>query len=811
MRSKSLFLGLSIATIAASLSLPASRALATHANANRSNATLENTYNKLSMSFEKNAGQSSSEVDFVARGAGYSVLLSSGEAVLALKKQTSGANVRMTLVGSDPAPAAGENELPGRANYFVGNDPTKWHRDVPTFAKVRYTGIYPGVDVVYYGNQRRLEYDFIVSPGADPKAIALDFSGATVDIDKDGNLVLSTDGDSLSMLRPYIYQEIDGAKRVVDGDYVKRADGRIGFTVDHYDTARSLVIDPVLLYSTYLGGAVSDGINGIAVDQSGNAYVTGTTESNDFPTQNALQPSAGASTDAFIAKIDASGTSLVYSTYFGGNALDTGWGIAVDALGQAYVTGRTDSSNLPTTAGAYQTTHLGGTADAFVAKLSANGSSLKYLTYLGGDGFDEARGIAIDGSGNAYITGYFYISTFPTTTGAYQTVNKGAFDAFVTKLNTTGSALVYSTYLGGIGDENALAIAVDSQGNAHVTGSTGSNNFPMLNAAQSTFGGYYDAFVTKLNAAGSALVYSTYAGGSDFERGSGISVDSFGNAYAAGQTHSNNFPATTGATQTIFGGAQDAFVVKLNPNGGAFAYATYFGGAGGDAANAIAVDAGGNAYVTGNNYLGGFPLKDPLQSTYHTESFEAFVVKLAPTGTLEYSTYLGGDSNDVGLAIAVDSLGSAYVAGATAASDFPTTPGSIQEANAGSYDGFVAKIAAASIGKITGGGSIAVGGDIGTFGFTVQRATSSAPIKGDLQYVDHSTGTKVRSVTFNSFSVADTTATFAGTCVSNGAPCTFTVQVIDNGEPGTTDAFIISISGAAGQGGTLRSGNIQVH
>jgi hypothetical protein len=764
-------------------------------------------------------------VDFIARGSGYSVFLSSGEAVLAVKKQAGAATVRMTLVGSSSAAATEEDELPGKVNYFVGNDPAQWRRDVPTFAKARYTGVYPGIDVVYYGNQRRLEYDFIVSPGSDPKAITLDFSGASVGIDNDGQLVLSIADDSLSMLRPYIYQEIDGVKQRVGGDYLKRSDGRIGFTVGTYDTTRPLVIDPVLLYSTYIGGAAEDGVNGIAVDQSGNAYITGQTKSNDFPTQNPEQPSSGAGIDAFIAKIDPSGTSLVYSTYFGGNGLDIGDGIAVDAAGQAYVAGRTESSNFPTTAGAYQGIHKGGTGDAFVAKLSANGA-LMYSTYLGADGYDAARAIAIDGSGNAYITGYFYNSAFPTTIGAYQTVNKGAYDAFVTKLNASGSALVYSTYLGGIGDENALAIAVDSQGNAHVTGSTGSNNFPMLNAAQGTFGGHYDAFITKLNATGSALIYSTYAGGIGFERGSGIAVDPLGNAYAAGQTASSNFPATTGAYQTTNAGFEDAFVVKLNPNGGAFAYSTYIGSSGVDAANAVAVDAAGSAYVTGNTYCDlnfpcnqvPFPLKNPLQSMYHKDSFEAFAAKFEPNGALEYSTYIGGAGNDVGLAIAVDSLGSAYVAGATQSSatqspdlDFPITPGAYQETNSGSYDGFVTKIATSSIGKITGGGSIAVGGDIGTFGFTVQRTTANSPIKGDLQYVDHSTGTKVRSVTFSSFSVVQTTATFAGTCVSNGMPCTFTVQVIDNGEPGTTDVFNISVSGTAAQGGTLRSGNIQVH
>jgi len=778
------------------------------------------------MSFEKNAGQSGTTVDFIARGSGYRVFLTSSEAVLALNKRPEAvsdtlsqhderpATIRMRLVGSGPAVASGENELPGKANYFVGNDPAKWRRDVPTFAKVRYRGVYKGIDVVYYGSQGRLEYDFIVSPGTDPNLVDLAFMGTTVDITHDGDLVLATASGSLSMLRPYIYQEIDGAKRTIPGNYVKRADGRIGFAVGSYDPTHQLVIDPVLLYSTYLGGSGTEAAAAIAVDQSGNVYITGQTSSLDFPKQNPQQSGfGGGPNDAFVAKIDPSGSTLVYSTYFGGNGDDFGAGIAVDASGNAYVAGRTKSNNLATTAGAFQTNYADGNGDAFVMKLNASGSALIYSTYLGGDGYDGAFAIAIDASGNAYVTGNFYISNFPTTTGAYQTMNKGAFDAFVTKLNATGSALVYSTYLGGNGDDGGLGIAVDSAGNAYVTGQTGSTaNFPMLNAPQATFGGYYDAFVTKLNSNGSGLWYSTYLGGSGMEFGRGIAVDPSGSAYIGGQTGSGDFPTTSGAAQTVFGGAEDAFVVKLNPSGSAFVYSTYLGGAGVDAANAIAVDASGSAVVAGNNYLGAFPLHDPLQTADHAGSFEAFVAKLAPNGAVVYSTYLGGPGNDVALAIALDSLGTAYVGGSTQSQDFPVTAGSYQEANASEYyDAFVVKIAAPSAGKITGGGSIAVGGNIGTFGFTVQRATPSSPIKGDLQYVYHSTETKVKSVSFTSFWVGDTSATFAGTCVSNGVPCTFTVQVTDNGEPGFADAFNISVSGGPPQGGTLRSGNIQIH
>ena len=817
-RTRSLILALSTAALFATA--------ATAAGVKPTTAALEKTYSKLPMRFEKNAGQTRSGVDFVARGSGYSVLLASGEAVLMVKTHKpldriiepnsrhdeSVATIRMALVGSEPARGVvGEDMLPGKANYFVGHDPAQWHRDVPTFAKVHYSRVYPGIDVAYYGNQGRLEYDFIVSPGADPSAIVLGFTGAAAEIDKDGDLVLALADAATSMRRPYIYQEIAGKQRAIAGGYVKRPDGRIGFALGPYDTTRPLVIDPVLLYSTLIGGSgLDDAANAIAIDQSGNAYITGQTTSLDFPTQHALQGTSGAPYDAFVAKIDPSGSTLLYSTYFGGSGDDVGAGIAVDASGEAYVTGHTTSSNFPTTQGAYETSYSGYT-DAFVAKFNSTGSALIYSTYLGGSGYDVATGIAIDPSGNAYISGFNYTAGFPTTPGAYQTSSKGPYDAFITKLNPTGSALVFSTYIGGTGDDYALGIAIDSLLNVYVVGQTNSSDFPTQNAIQPTFGGYYDAFVAKLNPAGSALIYSTYLGGNDMEAGFAIAVDAPGNAYVTGFTKSSNFPTTPGAFQTTYGGNDDVFVAKINASGSTLAYSTYLGGVGGERAVAIAVDQAGSAYVTGYNLNAAFPQQDAMQANINPNSFEAFVTKLAPDGgSLVYSTYLGGTGNDLGLGIAVDLLGNAYVAGTSGSPDFPTTPGAYQLTNAGGYDGFVVKIGAASVGKITGGGSIPVAGDIGTFGFTVQRATADGPIHGDLQYVNHATGARVHSVTFNSFSVADTTATFGGTCLKNDVPCTFTVQVTDNGQP-ITDTFSITVSGAPKEGGTLRSGNIQIH
>jgi hypothetical protein len=818
-RTRSLILALSTAALFATA--------ATAAGVKPSTAALETTYSKLPMSFEKNAGQSRSGVDFIARGSGYSVLLASSEAVLVVKTHKpldriiepnskhdeSVATIHMALVGSAPARGVvGEDELPGKANYFVGHDSAQWHRDVPTFAKVRYSRVYPGIDVVYYGNQGRLEYDFIVSPGADPSAIVLGFTGAAAETDKDGDLVLALKDAATSMRRPYIYQEIAGKRRAISGGYVRRADGRIGFALGPYDTTRPLVIDPVLLYSTLIGGIGSDNAaNAIAIDQSGNAYITGQTTSLDFPTQHALQGTSGAPFDAYVAKIDPSGSTLIYSTYFGGGGDDVGFGIAVDASGQAYITGKTTSSNFPTTQGAYETAYSGDT-DAFVAKFNATGSALIYSTYLGGTGSDVATGIAIDPSGTAYISGFNYAHGFPTTPGAYQQSSNGPYDAFITKLNPTGSALVFSTYIGGTGDDYATGIAIDSLSNVYVVGQTISKDFPMQNALQPIFGGYYDAFVAKLNPAGSALIYSTYLGGKDWEAAFAIAVDGAGNAYVTGDTNSIDFKTTPGAVQTIYGGNGDAFVAKINPSG-SLAYSTYLGGGGAERAFAIAVDQAGSAYVTGSNVNADFPQKDAMQANVNPDSFEAFVTKLAPDGgSLVYSTYLGGIGNDLGLGIAVDRLGSVYVSGVSQSPDFPTSVGAFQETNAsGVYDGFVVKIAAPSIGKITGGGSITAAGNTGTFGFTVQRTSLGAPIQGDLQYVNHGTGAKIHSVSFSSFSVTATTATFAGTCVNNGVPCTFSVSVTDNGEPGDNDTLSISISGAPVEGGILRSGNIQIH
>ena len=615
-------------------------------------------------------------------------------------------NIRLELIGANPSPqVVGREELPGKSNYFIGNDPAKWRTNVPTYRKVEYREVYPGVSLVYYGNPAaaaQLEYDFVVAPGADPGQIRLGVEGAgRVEVDAEGDLVLqAAAGGQVRFHKPLVYQEVDGARREVEGSFtlrssslksaVRNPQSEIGFEVAAYDPTYPLVIDPVLVYSTYLGGSGGDWGYGIAVDSSGNAYVTGSTVSSNFPTANAVQARyGGGDSDAFVSKLNAAGSALVYSTYLGGSGDDWSWGIAVDSSGNAYVTGPTASRNFPT-ANALQASNR-GSHDAFVTKLNAAGSALVYSTYLGGSGDDAGTGMALDSSGNAYVTGLTSSRNFPTANAVQASYGGGMYDAFVTKLNAAGSALVYSTYLGGSDEDGGSGIAVDSSGNAYVTGMTNSSNFPTANALQASNRGSNDAFVTKLNAAGSALVYSTYLGGSGDEVGL-IAVDSSGNAYVTGETSSGNFPTANALHASSGGGRSDAFVTKLNAAGSALVYSTYLGGSGEEGGSGIAVDSSGNAYVTGYTGSSNFPTSNALQAS-NRGLRDAFVTKLNAAGSaLVYSTYLGGSDEDDGWGIAVDSSGNAYVAGYTESSNFPTA-GALQPAyGGGAYDAFIAKI-----------------------------------------------------------------------------------------------------------------------
>jgi hypothetical protein len=648
-------------------------------------ALVSEAYGKLPLSFVANTGQTDASVKFISRGPGYSLFLKAQEAMIVVSKSAApnqdtreSSVIRMRLQGANPEPeVAGVDELPGKVNYFLGNDPEKWRTDVPTYAKVQYSSVYPGIDMVYYGKGQQLEYDFVVAPGADPAAIRLGFEGnRRIHIDGTGNLVLGADDAEFRLLKPVVYQSVQGNRQEVAGEYVLVDQNQVAVKLGAYDVREPLVIDPILVYSTYLGGTQMEEGFAIAVDSSGNAYVAGRTFSTNFPTSSPFQASYAQGSDAFVTKFNPTGTAMIYSTYFGGASFEDGHGIVIDGSGNAYVAGQTMSSNFPTV-NPYQATLGDSLGDAFVTKLNATGSALIYSTYLGGTNLDRAFKVAVDGSGNSYLTGYTQSNNFPIS-NAFQTTYRGGYSAFVTKFNAAGSALVYSTYLGGAGENYGYAIAADPSGNAYVTGSTSSADFPTVNAIQPVTNCIrfnpprctpVDAFVTKFSAGGS-VVYSTYLGGSNHDEGFGIVADGSGNAYVTGGAYYwGNFPIVTGAFQANHSGASNTFVTKFNAGGSALIYSTFLGGGEG---HGIALDSSGNAYVAGKTG-GDLPSTNPIQPNHAGGFYDAFVTKLNAAGSaLFYSTYIGGAEQDWANGIAVDSSGSAYVTGRTVSQNFPT-------------------------------------------------------------------------------------------------------------------------------------------
>ncbi len=668
------------------------------------------TYGQIPLHFEANQGQVNSQVRFLSRGRGYTLSLSPSEAVLTLRKPVESeagneqpgartrlrdlknslafqtATVHLRLMGANPRPqVTGLEELPGKVNYFIGNDPKNWHTGIPTFAKVNYQDVYPGVDLIYYHNQGKLEYDFVVAPGVDPKVIRLRFEGlnSPIQLGSEGHLILVSEGGDLRLQKPLIYQKIHGRRHKIAGRYSLQKDNSVGFELGAYDSSKTLIIDPILEYSTYLGDSGSDEGYAIAVDSAGNAYVTGDWSIPPPPFRPLEREK-----DIFVAKLDPTGSELLYLTFFGGTQCAVGagctqivsevaWAIAVDDAGNAHVTGHTQAGDFPTV-NALQSAFSGGRADGFVVKLDSTGSELIYSTYL--EGTNAGLGIALDDAGNVYLSGSTSSTNLPTV-NAFQPALSGANDGFVTKMNSTGSALIYSTYLGGSGEEDvARAIAVDDAGNAYITGLTSSTDFPIANALQPFGGGDADGFVTKLNSTGSGLIYSTYLGGSGRDQGRGIAVDAFGNAYVAGNTSSTDFP-TVNALQPVFGGGSvDVFITKLNSSGSALIYSTYLGGIGQDQSDGIAVDGFGRAFVVGQ----GSPLAGPVIT-------EAFVAKLDSTGSsLVFFTELVGTR--LGNDIALDAAGNAYVTGQTVSPDMPTVNAPQPVYGGGAWDAFVAKI-----------------------------------------------------------------------------------------------------------------------
>jgi len=630
------------------------------------------------------------DATFIARAEHHAVLLHpTGFAVDDIRAEFEGANPHATAIATDP--------LPGKVNYFLGNDTTQWRTDLDRFARAGFRNVYPGIDVVYYGNRQQLEYDFIVASHARPDAIALRFDDArTLRLDPNGGLVVN---DVLRLHKPIAHQR----DRTIECGY-RVAKNRVTFEIGEYDPDEALIIDPVLGYATYLGGSGADLANAIAVDAAGNAYVTGRTASATFPiTSGAFRttrPSGSFGDDIFITKLDSKG-ALVWSTYLGGQFTDQANAIAVDKDGNAYVTGLTTSGDFPVTPGSLKSTFSDDRS--FVTKLNASGNALVYSTYLKGTSSSGSRAIAVDPAGNAYVTG-LAISGFTSTSGVFQP-NPKSNDAFIAKINATGSAFVYATYLGGSGfQDEGFGIAADAAGVAYVTGKTDSTDFPVTsNAFRTTAPGGGDAFVAAISASGSTLLYATYLGGRGEDRGNAIAVDSSGNAYVTGYTYASDFPTVSpvqpkcGCETSVGGGVQsDAFVTKISNTGSALLYSTFYGGGGPDRGFGIGVDSSG-AICFGGTTDGispsTFPLVDSMKASKGLLD-DAFAVRLNTSGSAAvYSTFFGGQSTDFAATMTIDRAGNVYLAGNTNSSDMPTTDGAAQRTFAGgSDDVFVAKI-----------------------------------------------------------------------------------------------------------------------
>ena len=651
-------------------------------------------YPRLPLSFEPNRGQTDEEVGFLARMPGYSIWLTPREAVLGLRAAGHGGPdgldvVRLRWLGADPSPrVVGLEQAPGLSNYLVGDDPAAWLTGIPHFARVRYAGVYPGIDLELYGSDRQLEYDFVVAPGSDPRRIEIELAGArSVHVSRDGALAVRLAHGTLVQHRPLVYQDTADGRLEIRGRYVRRGGNRVGFKVGRYDRTLPLVIDPVLSYSTYLGGSDADLAMGVALGAAGEVYLTGGTSSANFPVKGAFQTAFGGSEDVFVTKLDAAGASLVYSTYLGASSNERGMSIAVDGNGKAIVTGFTQSTNFPLKS-AFQSTS-GTNTDAFVAKLAANGAALEFSTYLGGSGYDYAYSVATDSGGATYVTGFTESTNFPTAS-AFDTTQGGDRDVFVTKLAAAGT-MVYSTLLGGSGRDEGHGIAVAATGHAFVTGHTGSTNFPLLGAYQLTpAGGPYEVFVTKLAPAGNALAYSTFLGGNSEDYGSAIAVDGSGQAFVVGHTWSTNFP-TVSPFQASKVGNRDAFVTKLNAAGNGLLYSSYLGGSSPDYAYGVAISSGGIAYVTGETASTDFPMSQPQQATYGGGASDAFLTAVSVSGSaLDYSTFLGGSVADIGWAVA-HSGGAVVVAGQTTSTNFPVANAYTATYRGGSSDAFLAR------------------------------------------------------------------------------------------------------------------------
>jgi hypothetical protein len=657
---------------------------------------------QLPLRFEENRGQFDSAVRYAARAGGYTLQLSAEGAALLMpgaertEAETTEAGrteagrmqagrMEMSLVKANPSAAiAGLGRMPARTDYFVGTR-QHWRTRVANYSRVQYSGVYPGIDVVYYGSQGSLEYDFVVQPGADPRAIRLKFrGGAKASVTAEGDLALDLNGQRILQKKPVIYQDTAGARRRVAGRYALVGRNEVAFRLGDYDRSRTLVIDPVLVYCSYLGSSGADQITAMKLDSKGLLYITGSTTTGEIPFINGAYNNNNAGlTDIFLAIVNTATADgsfpLVYFTYLGGAQLDIPLGIDVDSKGVVYLTGSTTSTDFPIVGNSVQTTGAGSQQQAFVAVIDPSqygGVSLTYSTYLGGTtGINTGRGIAVGKDGHIYVIGTTASTDFPVTTSAYAQVLYGPQDAFLCQLDPNSTSLVYSTYLGGELDDDGRSIAVGSNGLVYFAATTDSLQFPMEGSGyrQTLQGsiGIVIGVMDQTKFGEPSLVYSTYFGGNgvgDLSEVRKIALDSQNRVMLTGYTVSSSFPVTPDAIQLRAGGNGDVFVSLVNPGDPPrfLVYSTYLGGSQGEVAYDLAGDSSGNIYVTGYTLSPDFPVKNALQPAWGNGT-NLFIAKIQPgtagqTGLL-FSTYFGSAGVYVGNAVAVGPDGSVYTAG----------------------------------------------------------------------------------------------------------------------------------------------------
>lgn len=727
------------------------------------------SFAQLPVEFEVNRGQHDPAVRYLARARGYQMYLTSDGAVLAfggskLAGEAERSTVQLRFVGANRTPELRAYEpSEHKTNYFVGDGPSDFRTDIPNYARVLYRQVYPGIDVSFYGKNGMVEYDLLLQPGADPGRIELDFAGANkLEVDAAGDLRIHTPAGVLVQHRPIVFQEQDGKRDAIASDYRVLDGSRVQLQLAAYDRTRPLTIDPVLSYSTYIGGSDADSVYGVAVDASGNAYITGESISTNWPTAGAYQNNRLGTSDAVIAKLNPQGTGLVYSTYIGGRKSSSqGRAITLDASGNAYIVGYTSSNVYPTTSGAFSGPITGG--GVFVTKLNPAGNALIFSTYLQNAGGTLPAGIRVDSGGNVVVGGQT-TGSITTTAGVIQATNPSATQpiGFVTKLNPAGSALVFSTYLGGSSADGIKGLALDSSNNIYVTGYTSSSDFPTTTGAfLTTIKGGMDAFVAKINPAGTSLLYSTYLGGTVNDSGNAIAVDASGRAFVTGDTYSTDFPRVNGLPKAMNSTSYNvAFITAMSADGASIRWSTLFGGKAcltsgvtsctpsnpTDGGTAIASDSSGtNLYVAG--YLSSIDVSgfaDPVQSRLNGTK-DAFLAHLRtyPSNpdyyATRYVTRLGGSGAEQATGLALDPQGNAYVVGTGDSADFPTSKGSFRVATAGGQEGFLAKFSTLSAPvTMTGGFGGACGA--GTAGATVSlTAFTALNATGDMVFTNGAT------------------------------------------------------------------------